>query len=75
MLKDKNFVLMSGWARSGASLTCSMLNAHSEVCFSVGLGKEMAPGSVVGCGGHIKTTWVFTRFHFVSYISKQMIFN
>jgi hypothetical protein len=35
MTKEKTYVLMSGWARSGAALTSSMLNAHSEVSFSV----------------------------------------
>jgi hypothetical protein len=35
MKNDKTYVLMSGWARSGAALTSSMINAHTEASFSV----------------------------------------
>lgn len=35
----KTYVLMSGWARSGAALTGSMINAHSKTAFSVDIVK------------------------------------
>jgi hypothetical protein len=35
MENKQTYVLMSGWARSGAALTGAMINAHSDVAFSV----------------------------------------
>jgi hypothetical protein len=32
---ERTYVLMSGWARSGAALTGAMINAHSDADFSV----------------------------------------
>jgi hypothetical protein len=48
-------------------LRLSILNVSSEVCFLVGLGQKMMPGSVVGCAEHIVNTMVFVRFHFFTY--------
>jgi hypothetical protein len=45
------------------------------VCFLVGLGQEMTPGSVVGCAENIVNTVVFVRFHFSTYLVNWMIFN
>jgi hypothetical protein len=35
----QTYVLMSGWARSGAALTCSIINSHSEAVFSTDIVK------------------------------------
>ena len=53
-------------------LICSV---SSEVCCLKGLGVEMTPGSVVGCGENIANTMVFVRFHFFMYSVNWMIFN
>ena len=44
-------------------LRLSVLRVSSEMCFLVGLGQKMMPGSVVGCVGNIVNTMVFVRFH------------
>ena len=49
-------------------LRLSILRVSSEVCFLVGLGEKMMPGSVVGCAEHIVNTMVFVRFHFFTYL-------
>ena len=41
----------------------SLLSVTSEVCFLVGLGEKMMPGSVVGCAENKVNTSVFVRFH------------
>jgi len=56
-------------------LRLSILRVGSEVCFLVGLGQEMMPGSVVGCAENIVNTVVFVRFHFFTYFMKWVIFN
>jgi len=38
---EKMYVLMSGWARSGAALSSSIINAHTEVDFSVDVVKYL----------------------------------
>ena len=43
------------------------LRVSSEVCFFVGLGQKMMPGSVVGCAENIVNTVVFVRFYFFTY--------
>ena len=48
----------------------SILRVSSEVCFFVGLGQKMMPGSVVGCAGNIINTVVFVRFHFFHVFSE-----
>ena len=35
----------------------SILSVSSEVCFLMGLGEKMVPGSVVGCVENIKIRW------------------
>ena len=47
----------------------------SSVCFLVGLGQKMMPGSVVGCAENIVNTMVFVRFHFFTYSVYWMISN
>ena len=42
----------------------SILSVSSEVCFLMGLGVKMVPGSVVGCAENIINTVVFVRFYF-----------
>ena len=39
-------------------LRLSILRVSSEVCFLVGLGQKMMPGSVVGCAENIINTMV-----------------
>ena len=56
-------------------LRLSMLTVSSEVCFLVGLGQKMMPGSVVGCAENIANTVVFVGFHFFTYLVNWMIFN
>ena len=51
----------------------SILRVSSEVCFLVGLGQKMMPGSVVGCAENIVNTEVFVRFHFFTYLVNWMI--
>ena len=53
----------------------SILSVSSEVCFLVGLGEKMVPGSVVGCAENIVNTMVFVRFHFFTYSVNWMISN
>ena len=45
-------------------LRLSILSVSSEVCFLVGLGEKMMPGSVVGCAESVMNTVVFVRFTF-----------
>ena len=52
-----------------------ILRVGSEVCFLVGLGQKMIPGSVVGCAENIVNTMVFVRFHFFTYSVKWVISN
>ena len=51
------------------------MSVSSEVCFLVGLGQEMMPGSVVGCAENIVNTASFVRFHFFTYSVNWMISN
>ena len=51
------------------------MSVSSEVCFLVGLGEKMVPGSVVGCAENIVNTVVFVRFHFFTYSVNWMISN
>jgi len=53
----------------------SILSVSSEVCFLVGLGQKMMPGSVVGCAENIANTMVFVRFHFFTYAVNWIISN
>ena len=53
----------------------SILSVSSEVCFLVGLGEKMVPGSVVGCAENILNAMVFVRFHFFTYLVNWMISN
>ena len=53
----------------------SILSVSSEVCFLMGLGVKMVPGSVVGCAENIVNTVVFVRFHFFTYSVNWMISN
>ena len=48
-------------------LRLSILRVSSEVCFLVGLGQKMMPGSVVGCAENIVKTMVFVWFRFFTY--------
>ena len=54
-------------------LRLAILRVSSEVCFLVGLGGKMMPGSVVGCAENITNTMVFIRFHFFTYLVNWMI--
>ena len=45
------------------------------VCFLMGLGENMVPGSVVGCVENIVNTVVFVRFHFFTYLVNLLISN
>ena len=56
-------------------LRLSVLRVSSEMCFLVGLGQKMMPGSVVGCAENIVNTVVFVRFHFFTYSVNWMISN
>ena len=56
-------------------LRLSILRVSSEVCFLVGLGQKMMPGSVVGCAENIVNAVVFIRFHFFAYLVNWVIFN
>ena len=53
----------------------TILSFSSEVCFLVGLGEKMVPGSVVGCVENIINIMVFVRFHFFTYLANWLIFN
>ena len=53
----------------------SILSVNSEVCFLVGLGEKMVPGSVVGCAENIVNTMVLVRFHFFTYLANWLISN
>ena len=56
-------------------LRLSILRVSSEVCFLMGLGVEMVPGSVGRCVENIANTVVFVRFHFFTYSANWMISN
>ena len=56
-------------------LKLSILSVRSEVCFLVGSGEKMMPGSVVGCAENIITVIVCVRFHFFTYLVNWMISN
>ena len=56
-------------------LRLSDLSVSSEVCFFVGLGEKMKPGSVVGCAENIVNAMVLVRFHFFTYLVNWVIFN
>jgi CBS domain containing-hemolysin-like protein len=56
-------------------LRLSILSVSSEVCFLVGLGEKMVPGSVVRCAENIINTVVCVRFHFFTYLVNWMISN
>ena len=51
----------------------SILSVSSEVCFLLGLGEKVVPGSVVGCAENITNTMVFVTFHFFTYLVRWMI--
>ena len=51
------------------------MSVSSEVCFFMGLGEKMIPGSVVGCVENIVNTVVFVRFHFFTYLVNWLISN
>ena len=53
----------------------SILSVSSEVCFLMGLGEKMVPGSVVGCVENIINTMVFVRFHFFTCLVNWLISN
>ena len=53
----------------------SILSVSSEVCFLMGLGEKMMPGSVVGCVENIANIVVFVRFHFFTYLVNRLISN
>jgi len=38
---NTTYVLMSGWARSGAALSCAIINAHSETAFATDVVKYL----------------------------------
>ena len=52
-----------------------ILRVSFEVCFLVGLGQKMMPGSVVGCAENIVNTVVSVRFHFFTHSVNWMISN
>ena len=54
-------------SRASLGLRLSILRVGSEVCFLVGSGQKMMPGSVVGCAENIVNTVVFDRFYFFTY--------
>ena len=54
-------------------LRLSILSVSSEVCFLMGLGEKMVPGSVVGCVENIINTVVFVRFHCFTYFVNWLI--
>ena len=56
-------------------LRLSILSVSYEVCFLVGLGEKMIPGSVVGCAENMINTMVFVRCHFFMYLVNWMISN
>ena len=62
-----SFLFVLGWR-------LSILRVSSEVCFLVGLGQKMMPGSVVGCAANMLNTVVFVRFHFFTYLVNWVIF-
>ena len=51
------------------------MSVSSEVCFLMGLGVKMVPGSVVGCAENIVNTVAFVRFHFFTYLVNWLISN
>ena len=53
----------------------SILSVSSEVCFLMGLGETMVPGSVVGCVENMINNVVFVRFHFFTYLVNWLISN
>ena len=56
-------------------LRLSILSVSSDVCFLMGLGEKMVPGSVVGCVENIINILVFVRFHFFTYLVNWLISN
>ena len=75
------FMIFSGFGEPVGSrflasfLRLTILRVSSEVCFLVGLGQKMMPGSVVGCAENMVNTMVFVRFHFFMYSVNWMISN
>ena len=53
----------------------SILSVSSEVCFLMGLGEKMVPGSVVGCVENMINSMVFVRFLFFTYLVSWLISN
>ena len=53
----------------------SIFSVSSEVCFLMGLGVKMVPGSVFGCAENIINTVVFVRFHFFTSLVKWLMSN
>ena len=51
------------------------MSVNSEVCFLVGLGEKMVPGSVVGCVQNMINTMVFVRVHFFTCLVNWLISN
>ena len=51
------------------------MSVSSEVCFLMGLGVKMVPGSVVGCAENIVDILLFVRFHFFTYLVNWLISN
>ena len=51
------------------------MSVSSEVCFLVGLGEKMVPGSVDGCVENIVNTVVFVKFHFFTYLVNWLIYH
>ena len=56
-------------------LRLSILSVSSGVCFLLGLGEKMMPGSGVGRIENIVDILVFVRFHFFTYLGNWMISN
>ena len=50
-------------------LRLSILRVSSEVCFLVGLGQKMMPGSVVGCAENIVNALVFVGCFFTHVVT------
>ena len=51
------------------------MSGSSEVCFLMGLGEKMVPGSLVGCVENMVNTVVLLRFHFFTYLVNSLISN
>ena len=63
------------FAVSFLGMRLSILSVSSEVCFLMGLGEKMVPGSVVGCIENILNIMVFVRFHIFTYFVNWLISN